>query len=74
MRSEERGIRGWGDYQGVWAPRTGRSGVGRINLRKEDPFSKQAKRRKGMGTYTRMELSSVKMKKFPFDGAIFSIK
>ena len=27
-----------------------------------------------MGTYTRMELSSVKMKKFPSDGTIFSIK
>ena len=50
----------------------GRSGVGRINLKKEDPFSKQARKR--MGTYTRMELSSVKMKKFPSDGTIFSIK
>ena len=30
--------------------------------------------RKGMGTYTRMELSSVKMKKFPSDGTICSIK
>ena len=74
MRSEERGIRGWGEYQGVWAPSMGRSGVGRINFRKEDPFSKQARRRKGIGTYTRMELSSVKMKKFPSDGTFLSIK
>ena len=37
------------------------------------PLFQTGRWRKGMGTYTRMELSSVKMK-FPPDGTIFSIK